>query len=85
MTTQRQYTLPNCNLIVEGMTTDANDPASPLSVVMNVECQLPGATDATLTGGREFLDHLVAAVSLYAQQLLSGVPQPIQAALSLPR
>jgi hypothetical protein len=84
MTTQRQYTLPNCNLIVEGMTTDANDPASPLSVVMNVECQLPGATDATLTGGREFLDHLVAAVSLYAQQLLSGVPQPIQAIAESP-
>jgi hypothetical protein len=84
MTIQRQYTLPNCNLILEGLTTDANDPASPMSVLMNVECHLPGATDATLTGGREFLDSLVLAVSQYAQQLLSGVPRPILAATNTP-
>lgn len=76
MTVQRQYTLPHCNLVLEGLSADANDPLSPLVVLMNAECHLPGATDATLAGGREFLDSLVAAVSRYGQQLLSGVPYP---------
>ena len=84
MTIQRQYTLPNCNLVLEGLSANANDPLSPLSVLMNVECQLPGATDATLTGGREFLDSLVAAVSRYAQQQLSGVGQPPTASGAAP-
>lgn len=77
MSVQRQYTLPHCNLVLEGLSADANDPLSPLAVLMNVECHLPGATDASLTGGREFLDSLVAAVSRYGQQMLSGVPYPI--------
>ncbi|HZG40459.1 MAG TPA: DUF4335 domain-containing protein, partial [Nodosilinea sp.] len=76
MSVQRQYTLPHCNLVLEGLSADANDPLSPLAVLMNAECHLPGATDATLTGGREFLDSLVAAVSRYGQQLLSGVAYP---------
>ncbi|MBD2113470.1 MULTISPECIES: DUF4335 domain-containing protein [Cyanophyceae] len=76
MTVQRQYTLPHCNLVLEGLSADANDPLSPLAVLMNAECHLPGATDATLAGGREFLDSLVTAVSRYGQQLLSGVPYP---------
>ncbi|MGG6238672.1 DUF4335 domain-containing protein [Nodosilinea sp. AN01ver1] len=76
MTVQRQYTLPHCNLVLEGLSADASDPLAPLSVLMNAECHLPGATDATLAGGREFLDSLVAAVSRYGQQLLSGVPYP---------
>lgn len=84
MTIQRQYTLPNCNLVLEGLSANANDPLSPLSVLMNVECQLPGATDATLTGGREFLDSLVAAVSRYAQQQLSDVGQPPTASGAAP-
>lgn len=78
MTVQRQYTLPHCNLVLEGLSADANDPLSPLAVLMNAECHLPGATDATLAGGREFLDSLVAAVSRYGQHLLSGVPYPDQ-------
>jgi len=76
MTVQRHYTLPNCNLVLEGLNADASDPLSPMSVLMNVECYLPGATAASLTGGREFLDSLVAAVSRYAQQLISGVGDP---------
>jgi hypothetical protein len=76
MTVQRHYTLPNCNLVLEGLNADASDPLSPMAVLMNVECYLPGATDASLTGGREFLDSLVAAVSRYAQQLISGVEHP---------
>jgi hypothetical protein len=79
MTIQRQYTLPNCNLILEGLSSNANDPLAPMSVLMNAECNLPGATDATLAGGREFLDHLVAAVNRYAQQRLSGISRPVDA------
>ncbi|MGB3135794.1 MAG: DUF4335 domain-containing protein [Nodosilinea sp.] len=84
MTVQRQYTLPHCNLVLEGLSANANDPLSPLSVLMNAECHLPGATEATLTGGREFLDSLVAAVSRYGQQLLSGVPYPGSSAAPSP-
>ncbi len=79
MTIQRQYTLPHCNLSLEGLSDNALDPLAPLTVLMNAECRLPGVTDVTLTGGREFLDSLVAAVSRYGQQLLSGVASPIDA------
>ena len=84
MTVQRQYTLPHCNLVLEGLNADANDPMSPLAVLMNVECHLPGVSDATLTGGREFLNSLVAAVSRYGQHLLSGVPYPAAAGSTPP-
>ncbi|RZM79011.1 DUF4335 domain-containing protein [Leptolyngbya iicbica] len=77
MTAQRQYILPNCNLIVEGLVTgDEADPTSPLTVVLNTECTFPGTPDR-LSGGREFLNALVKTVSDYAQSLLSGVPYPI--------
>ncbi|HIK45270.1 MAG TPA: DUF4335 domain-containing protein [Leptolyngbyaceae cyanobacterium M65_K2018_010] len=78
MTIKRQYTLPYCNLVLEGLSANANDPFSPLTILMNAECRLPGVTDITLTGGREFLDSLVAAVSGYGQELLSGVTRPAQ-------
>ena len=79
MTIQRQYTLPHCNLSLEGLSNDPLDPLAPLTVLMNAECRLPGVTDIPLTGGREFLDSLVAAVSRYGQQLLSGVASPVAA------
>ncbi|MEM6839324.1 MAG: DUF4335 domain-containing protein [Cyanobacteria bacterium P01_C01_bin.120] len=78
MTIQRQYTLPNCNLIVEGLLAgDESDPTSPLTVVLNSECSFPGTSDR-LSGGREFLDALVKTVSAYAQSLLSGVAYPAE-------
>ncbi|NJR59278.1 MAG: DUF4335 domain-containing protein [Cyanobacteria bacterium CRU_2_1] len=77
MTIQRQYSLPNCKLILEGLNGDnLLDPASarPLvSLVTNVECHLAGL-EKPLTGGREFLEGLVKAVSDYAQDYLSGIP-----------
>ncbi|MFZ4640144.1 MAG: DUF4335 domain-containing protein [Nodosilinea sp.] len=79
MTVKRQYTLPYCQLILEGLTANGNDSYSPLTVLMNVECHLPGAAQDSLSGGREFLDSLVGAVSRYGQQLLSGIAVPIQA------
>lgn len=76
MTIQRQYNLPTCNLIVEGLSTDGDDALAPLSVLMNVECYFPKIMAEPLTGGREFLDSLVVAVSRYAQHLLSGIALP---------
>lgn len=76
MTVQRQYTLPNCSLIIEGLSSGSElDLTAPLTVVLNAECQFPGMTD-TLAGGREFLDALVKTVSEYAQSVLSGISYP---------
>lgn len=83
MTVKRQYTLPYCNLVLEGIEAVATDPYSPMTVLMNAECQFPGITDTTLTGGREFLDSLVTAVSAYGQHLLSGIPRPASAIIPL--
>lgn len=76
MTVTRQYTLPYCNLVLEGIEASVGDPYSPMTVLMNAECQFPGVTETTLAGGREFLDSLVAAVSAYGQHRLSGIPRP---------
>jgi hypothetical protein len=83
MTVKRQYTLPYCNLVLEGIEAVVGDPYSPMTVLMNAECQFPGVTDTTLTGGREFLDGLVAAVSAYGQHLLSGISRPASTAIPL--
>src|SRR5689334_24294382 len=80
MTMQRQYSLPNCKLVLEGLTTD--NPAEAVnsrpivSVITNVECHL--ASQKPITGGREFLEHLVKAVSDYAQDYLSGIPHTVR-------
>ncbi|NJL49862.1 MAG: DUF4335 domain-containing protein, partial [Leptolyngbyaceae cyanobacterium SM2_5_2] len=84
MTVKRQYTLPYCNLAVEGLSADINNPLSPVTLLMNAECRLPGVSDITLTGGRDFLDSLVMAVSRYGQQLLSGIPRPTASAQTSP-
>jgi Domain of unknown function (DUF4335) len=77
MTIQRQYSLPNCQLVIEGLSQDAADTSGrpPISVVTHVECRVAGH-DRPLMGGRELLDSLVKAVSAYAQEYLSGIPHP---------
>lgn len=75
MTIQRQYSLPNCTLVLEGLgdTIGFSTEARPLmSTLINAECHLPGE-EKPLTGGRDFLESLIAAVSQYAQEVLSGV------------
>ncbi|MBF2003262.1 MAG: DUF4335 domain-containing protein [Synechococcales cyanobacterium M58_A2018_015] len=75
MTIQRQYSLPNCRLILEGLSNETlADPIGrpPLSIVTNVECHLAGQSKP-LTGGRDFLTSLTTAVSEYAQEYLSGI------------
>lgn len=79
MTIQRQYSLPNCTLVLEGLP----DPSAAaqvelrpvMSLLINAECHLPGQ-EKPLSGGREFFESLVTAVSLYAQEFLSGIHLP---------
>jgi hypothetical protein len=77
MTIQRQYNLPNCKLVVEGLSTNANPRSAVggrplLDKLVNAECHFVGQPKA-LTGGYEFLEGLVSAVNQYAQEFLSGV------------
>lgn len=80
MTIQRLYSLPNCKLLLEGMSaegpTGKPDFSQVLSVLMNAECRFEGKGQP-LSGGREFFESLVRAVSSYAQEFLSGVPSPL--------
>lgn len=81
MTIQRQYTLANCKLVIEGW-EDAADPTAPatvrpmLSIITHVECHFSGE-EKPLTGGQELLANLVHTVSRYAQGMLSGIEHPI--------
>lgn len=78
-TIQRKYSLPNCTLFVEGLSEPTNEQSPSvrpvLSMLVNAECHLAGAKQP-LTGGREFFESLVTAVSGYAQEFLSKVPHP---------
>jgi hypothetical protein len=75
MDIRRQYTMPNCILVLQGMSNGGASGESILSIVVNVECQFIGI-EQKLSGGREFLDNLIYTVSAYAQEFLSGVRQP---------
>ena len=74
MTIKRQYILPNCTLILEGL---SNDPINNLSldILVNAECHLV-TCNQVLSGGRLFFESLVKAVSAYAQEFLSGLRHP---------
>ncbi|PSB10874.1 hypothetical protein C7B61_06210 [filamentous cyanobacterium CCP1] len=77
MTIQRQYSLPNCKFILEGLTNDnpvdGMNARPRLSILTQVECHL-SSVEKPLAGGRDFLENLVKAVSEYAQDYLSGIP-----------
>lgn len=76
MNIQRQYSLPNCTLILEGLTDAIGgqpDVRPLMSILVNAECRFAGALPP-ISGGRDFFDSLVAAVTRYAQEFLSGVP-----------
>ena len=81
MNIQRKYSLPNCTLLLEGLSevTKAahfQEMRPELSILVNAECYL-SAYPQPLAGGREFFESLVRAVSAYAQEFLSNVPNPI--------
>lgn len=71
--TERQYSLPNCRLVLQGLNNDGDTSSRPLlSMITNVECYLAGQK-TPISGGREFLDSLTSSVSQYAQSYLSGI------------
>ncbi|MGD1856328.1 MAG: DUF4335 domain-containing protein [Leptolyngbyaceae cyanobacterium] len=72
MTIQKQYVLPNCSLILEGLSADASNV---LSILANAEFKLVGL-EAPLAGGSDFFKAMASAVSAYCQRLLSGVDHP---------
>ncbi|MBD2344295.1 DUF4335 domain-containing protein [Anabaena subtropica] len=80
MNIQRKYSLPNCTLLLEGLSdasrgTSFQELRPELSILVNAECYLSGHNQP-LVGGREFFESLVRAVSGYAQEFLSSVPNP---------
>ncbi len=72
MTIQRQYVLPNCSLVLDGLSTDASNV---LSILANAEFKIVGI-DQSLAGGLEFFQAIAGAVSAYCQRLLSGLDHP---------
>lgn len=80
MNIQRKYSLPNCTLLLEGlsdMTRTANfqELRPELSILVNAECYISNYTQP-IVGGREFFESLVRVVSTYAQEFLSNIPNP---------
>ncbi|HBB35086.1 MAG TPA: DUF4335 domain-containing protein [Cyanobacteria bacterium UBA8803] len=81
MTIRRQYSLPNCTLILEGL-SDATaavgtqlDPRPLMTILVNAECHFAGHQQP-ISGGRDFFESLVLSVSNYAQEFLSQVHHP---------
>lgn len=79
MTIRRQYSLPNCTLILEGLSTSQSTGGGrpPLTVLIRFECHLAGLRKP-LVGGRNLIEHLAVAVSQFAQEFLSGIRRPAQ-------
>jgi hypothetical protein len=82
---QRQYSLPNCTLLLDGMDdpTQANamDLRPIMALLLNAECRIGngyGDVGGSLVGGREFFESLVNSVSRYAQEFLSGIHLPTE-------
>ncbi|HEY9652314.1 MAG TPA: DUF4335 domain-containing protein [Coleofasciculaceae cyanobacterium] len=81
MTIRRQYSLPNCTLVLEGLNEGTGiggvqmDARPLMTILVQAECYLVGQ-EKPLTGGRDFFESLVKAVSGYAQEFLSQVHHP---------
>ena len=88
LTIQRQFSLPNCILILEGFSTESSSEPRPLlSTLTRFECHF-GNEAQKIAGGRDLLNLLAQNVHLQAQSLLSGIkskpPQmPEEAGLTL--
>lgn len=76
MTIQRQYQLPNCSLILDGLSIDPTPGNEEImSLLVNAECRISGL-ERSLNGGYNFFSALVRAVSQYSQEVLSGFAHP---------
>lgn len=86
MTIRRQYSLPNCSLILDGWAGESNfndgGNGRPLmSILVNAECRFLAQDhdSSVLKGDRDFLESLVRVVNNYTQSILSGLnPDPPQ-------
>lgn len=77
---RRQYSLPNCTLVLEGSSDkttsiDSFDGRRVLSTLKQATCHFAGI-ETKIQGGRVFFENLVRAVSAHAQQCLSSVSHP---------
>lgn len=76
MPIQRQYSLPDCVLTLDGLSNTLDNTATgnraELSVLTRFECYFAGEK-SPLVGGREFLDGLVSATNHCAQAWISGI------------
>ncbi|MGB7086321.1 MAG: DUF4335 domain-containing protein [Phormidesmis sp.] len=76
MTIRRQYQLPNCALVLDGLNIDPTpDNEAVMSLLVNAECRISGL-ERSLNGGDRFFSALVHAVSQYSQEILSGFAHP---------
>ena len=81
MTIRRQYSLPNCTLVLEGLSDNPPtgggliDSRPLMTILVQAECYFSGA-EQSLKGGRDFFESLVRSVSRYAQEFLSQVHHP---------
>lgn len=76
MTIRRQYQLPNCSLVLDGLSIDPTPGnEAVMSLLVNAECRISGLS-RPLNGGYNFLAALVRAVSQYGQEVLSGYAHP---------
>ncbi|MEI6379352.1 MAG: DUF4335 domain-containing protein [Cyanobacteriota bacterium ELA615] len=77
MNIRREYSSPNCTLILEGFGDNmlAPNASQSLSVLVNAQCHLLGIPNK-LDGGRVFLENLSQTLNSYAQQILSGIVHP---------
>ncbi len=76
MTMRRQYQLPNCSLILDGLSIDPSPGREDImSLLVNAECRISGL-ERSLNGGYNFFAALVRAVSQYSQEVLSGYAHP---------
>ncbi len=80
MNIQRKYSLPNCTLLLEGLSdatkiTHFQEMRPELSILVNAECHISGYQQP-ISGGRDFFESLVRAVNAYAQEFFSHIPNP---------
>lgn len=81
MLNQRHYSLPNCVITLEGMSSQAGNSVL-LDLITSCQVQIMGE-EQPLKGGRDFLEALITAINPVVQTWLSGV-KPLKHWFQLP-